>query len=45
MQEMVKLYESGNPKEAAKIHQRIVPVMKSLFAALQVQRLLKRLYS
>ncbi|MDR4218021.1 4-hydroxy-tetrahydrodipicolinate synthase [Priestia megaterium] len=33
MQEMVKLYESGNPKEAAKIHQRIVPVMKSLFAA------------
>ncbi|KNH22634.1 MAG: 4-hydroxy-tetrahydrodipicolinate synthase [Priestia megaterium] len=33
MQEMVKLYESGHPKEAAKIHQRIVPVMKSLFAA------------
>ncbi len=33
MQEMVKLYESGNPKESAKIHQRIVPVMKSLFAA------------
>ncbi len=33
MQEMVKLYESGNPKEAAKIHQRIMPVMKSLFAA------------
>ncbi|MDG0028311.1 4-hydroxy-tetrahydrodipicolinate synthase [Priestia sp. Y58] len=33
MQEMVKLYESGNPKEAAKIHQRILPVMKSLFAA------------
>ena len=33
MQEMVKLYESGNPKEAAKIHQRIVPVMKSLFVA------------
>ncbi|MGE1110602.1 4-hydroxy-tetrahydrodipicolinate synthase [Priestia megaterium] len=33
MQEMVKLYESGNPKEAAKFHQRIVPVMKSLFAA------------
>ncbi|MBE2975193.1 4-hydroxy-tetrahydrodipicolinate synthase [Priestia megaterium] len=33
MQEMVKVYESGNPKEAAKIHQRIVPVMKSLFAA------------
>lgn len=33
MQEMVKLYESGSPKEAAKIHQRIVPVMKSLFAA------------
>ncbi|WP_339996580.1 4-hydroxy-tetrahydrodipicolinate synthase [Priestia aryabhattai] len=33
MQEMVKLYESGNPKEAAKVHQRIVPVMKSLFAA------------
>ncbi|KWU62113.1 4-hydroxy-tetrahydrodipicolinate synthase [Priestia megaterium] len=33
MQEMVKLYESGNPKEAAKIHQRIVPIMKSLFAA------------
>lgn len=33
MQEMVKLYESGNPKKAAKIHQRIVPVMKSLFAA------------
>ncbi len=33
MQEMVKLYESGNPKEAAKIHHRIVPVMKSLFAA------------
>ncbi|WP_407544176.1 4-hydroxy-tetrahydrodipicolinate synthase [Priestia sp. HNGD-A6] len=33
MQEMVKLYESGNPKEAAKIHQRIAPVMKSLFAA------------
>ncbi|WDW07959.1 4-hydroxy-tetrahydrodipicolinate synthase [Priestia aryabhattai] len=33
MQKMVKLYESGNPKEAAKIHQRIVPVMKSLFAA------------
>ncbi|MEN3767635.1 4-hydroxy-tetrahydrodipicolinate synthase [Priestia megaterium] len=33
MQEMVKLYELGNPKEAAKIHQRIVPVMKSLFAA------------
>lgn len=33
MQEMVKLYESGNSKEAAKIHQRIVPVMKSLFAA------------
>ncbi|MBU3572816.1 4-hydroxy-tetrahydrodipicolinate synthase [Priestia aryabhattai] len=33
MQDMVKLYESGNPKEAAKIHQRIVPVMKSLFAA------------
>ncbi len=33
MKEMVKLYESGNPKEAAKIHQRIVPVMKSLFAA------------
>jgi 4-hydroxy-tetrahydrodipicolinate synthase len=33
MQEMVKLYESGNPKEAAKLHQRIVPVMKSLFAA------------
>jgi len=33
MQEMVKLYESGNPKEAAKIHQLIVPVMKSLFAA------------
>ncbi len=33
MQEMVKLYESGKPKEAAKLHQRIVPVMKSLFAA------------
>ncbi|MQR88768.1 4-hydroxy-tetrahydrodipicolinate synthase [Bacillus megaterium] len=33
MQEMVKFYESGHPKEAAKIHQRIVPVMKSLFAA------------
>lgn len=33
MQEMVKLYESGNPKEAAKIHQHIVPIMKSLFAA------------
>jgi 4-hydroxy-tetrahydrodipicolinate synthase len=31
MQSMVRAYESGNHKEAAKLHQQLLPVMKSLF--------------
>ncbi|PYZ98067.1 4-hydroxy-tetrahydrodipicolinate synthase [Alteribacter lacisalsi] len=33
MQEMVKAYVSGNVKEAAAIHRKILPVMNGLFAA------------
>ncbi|MFC4320126.1 4-hydroxy-tetrahydrodipicolinate synthase [Litchfieldia salsa] len=33
MQEMISLYEKGNVVEAAKQHQRLLPIMKSLFNA------------
>ncbi|TYR82773.1 4-hydroxy-tetrahydrodipicolinate synthase [Priestia megaterium] len=33
MQQMVAAFESGQVKEAAKIHGKLLPVMKSLFAA------------
>jgi len=32
MQNMVRLYETGEIKEAAQLHQKLLPVMKSLFA-------------
>ncbi|HWO95072.1 MAG TPA: 4-hydroxy-tetrahydrodipicolinate synthase [Bacillus sp. (in: firmicutes)] len=33
MQEMIKAFEAGELKKAAKAHQRLLPVMKALFAA------------
>jgi 4-hydroxy-tetrahydrodipicolinate synthase len=31
MQEMIKLFESGNVKEAAKLHRKLLPIMKGVF--------------
>ncbi len=33
MQEMVALFAGGNPLEAAKLHQRLLPIMKGLFTS------------
>jgi 4-hydroxy-tetrahydrodipicolinate synthase len=33
MQEMVKLFEAGQVKEAAKLHRKLVPIMNGLFMA------------
>ncbi|UTR10815.1 4-hydroxy-tetrahydrodipicolinate synthase [Evansella sp. LMS18] len=33
MQEMIRAYDSGDVKEAAQVHQRILPVMKGMFMA------------
>jgi 4-hydroxy-tetrahydrodipicolinate synthase len=33
MQEMIKLFEAGQTKEAAKLHRKLVPIMNGLFIA------------
>ncbi|KIQ93579.1 Dihydrodipicolinate synthase [Anoxybacillus thermarum] len=33
MKQMIQAFMSGNNKEAAKLHQRLLPIMKALFAA------------
>ena len=44
MQEMVDTFLTGNLKEAAKLHQQLLPIIKGFFAA-PSPVLLKQLYS